>query len=81
MDELAQHSCSGEPGRIDSILQAGGRGVRSWCGRQQVIYTVFAIRGHREGPGVESQEWHRIQLSEKEIQGLDNSQGAIIQLD
>lgn len=35
----------------------------SQCRRQQVIYNVFAIRGHGEGPGAEFQERHRIQLS------------------
>lgn len=47
--------------------------------RQQVIYTIFVIRGHREGQGAEFQEWNRIQLSLKEVQGLEISQGAIIQ--
>lgn len=46
---------------------------------QQVIYTVFVIRGHREGQGAEFQEWNSIQLS-KEVQDLENSQGAITQL-
>ena len=47
----------------------------SQCRRQQVIYNAFVIRGHGEGPGAEFQEWHRSQLSLKEIQGFENPKG------
>lgn len=80
MGELAQHSCSGEPGRIDSILQAGGREFAHGAGDSRLFTLCLRSGGHREGPGLNSKNGTESSSLKRKFrvwitQGSNNSTG------